>query len=436
MTICTTRAIEFSRCKGRKVEGKFNGGDITSDGGVLLLREADRKLGLTERIINRLVDSRRKKSCRHSLGDMLRQRVYAIAQGYEDLNDHDTLRNDAVFQSAVNRDAALASPSTLCRFENRADQSMLWNMSTALVEVFIESFDRAPEELILDFDSTDDAVHGEQVGRFFHGYYDHYCFLPLYVFCGNHLLAAYLRPSNIDNAKNAWAILALLVKRFRQVWPQVRIIFRGDSGFCRHRMFDWCEKNGVFYLVGIAQNSRLLEQSHSLICGAERLCQATGEKQRIFGKVAYAAETWNRKRRVIVKAEHSARGPNPRFVVTNLSGDPKTIYDQVYCARGEAENRIKEQQLCLFADRTSCMNWLPNQFRVLLSALAYALVESMRRIALRGSELARARCDTIRLKLLKIGAVIIRNTRRVKLLYSSAYPYQGLFIEAAYRLRC
>jgi len=201
-------------------------------------------------------------------------------------------------------------------------------------------------------------------------------------------------------------------------------------------MFDWCEKNGVFYLVGIAQNSRLLEQSHSLICRAERLCQATGEKQRIFGKVTYAAETWNLKRRVIVKAEHSARGPNPRFVVTNMPGDPRTIYDEVYCARGEAENRIKEQQLCLFADRTSCMNWLPNQFRVLLSALAYALVESMRRIALRGSELARARCDTIRLKLLKIGAVIIRNTRRVKLLYSSAYPYQGLFIKAAYRLRC
>jgi hypothetical protein len=340
------------------------------------------------------------------------------------------------FQSAVDRDADLASPSTLCRFENRVNQGMLREMNVAMVDVFIESFDRAPEELILDFDSTDNAVHGEQVGRFFHGYYDHYCFLPLYVFCGNHLLAAYLRPSNIDNAKNAWAILALLVKRFRQVWPQVRIIFRGDSGFCRHRMFDWCEKNGVFYLVGIAQNSRLLEQSHSLICRAERLCQATGEKQRIFGKVTYAAETWNLKRRVIVKAEHSARGPNPRFVVTNMPGDPRTIYDEVYCARGEAENRIKEQQLCLFADRTSCMNWLPNQFRVLLSALAYALVESMRRIALRGSELARARCDTIRLKLLKIGAVIIRNTRRVKLLYSSAYPYQGLFIKAAYRLRC
>lgn len=436
MTICTTRAIEFSRCKGRKVEGKFNGGDITSDGGILLLREADRKLGLTGRIINRLVDLRRKKSCRHSLGHMFRQRVYAIAQGYEDLNDHETLRKDTVFQSAVDRDAVLASPSTLCRFENRADQGMLWHMSTALVDVFIESFDRAPEELILDFDSTDDAVHGQQVGRFFHGYYDHHCFLPLYVFCGDHLLAAYLRPSNIDGAKNAWAILSLLVKRFRQVWPQVRIIFRGDSGFCRHTMFDWCEKNGVFYIVGIAQNNRLLEQSRSLIRRAERLFRTTGEKQRIFGQIAYAAGTWKRERRVIVKAEHNVRGRNPRFVVTNLAGAPKVLYDEVYCARGEAENRIKEQQLCLFADRTSCMNWVPNQFRVLLSALAYALVESIRRIALHGSELARARCDTIRLKLLKIGAVIIRNTRRVKLLYSSAYPYQELFFKAVYRLRC
>ena len=216
----------------------------------------------------------------------------------------------------------------------------------------------------------------------------------------------------------------------------MRIIFRGDSGFCRHTMFDWCEKNGIFYIVGIAQNNRLVEQSRSLICKAERLFQATGEKQRVFGQITYAAGTWKRERRVIVKAEHTARGRNPRFVVTNLAGDPKVLYDEVYCARGEAENRIKEQQLCLFADRTSCMNWVPNQFRVLLSALAYALVESIRRIALRGSELARARCDTIRLKLLKIGAVVIRNTRRVKLLYASSYPYQELFFKAAYRLRC
>ena len=286
----------------------------------------------------------------------------------------------------------------------------------------------------MDFDATDDPVHGDQVGRFFHGYYDCHCFLPLYVFCGKQLLAAYLRPSWIDPARGAWGILKLLTDRFRQVWPHVKIIFRADSGFCRHRMFNWCDKNDVLYIVGIAKNSRLKEQAAPLMETAQSTHQTTGKKVRLFGDVEYAAQSWKYARRVIVKAEHSRRGSNPRFVVTNLAGDTQELYDDLYCARGEAENRIKEQQLQLFSDRTSCTSWLPNQFRVLLSAVAYTLMEAIRRLGLKGTRLSNACCHTIRLKLLKIGAVIIRNTRRVRLLLSSAYPHRSLFTTVVARL--
>jgi hypothetical protein len=427
MAVCNTSSIKFSSSKGRKVHGQFNGGDITSDGGVMLLSQMDKHLKLTNHLSKVIADPRVKKRCDHSLLNLLRQRIYGICLGYEDLNDHDTLRKDIGLQTAVARDKDLASSSTLCRFENRADRKALLSISEILVEKFIESFKTAPDELVLDFDSTDDPVHGGQVGSFFHGYYDHYCFLPLYVFCGTKLLVAYLRPSNIDNAKHAWGILSLLVKRLRQQWPKVRIIFRGDSGFCRHRMFEWCEKNHVFYIVGIAKNNRLLEMSASLMKQAKLQYQLTGDKQRLFGDIRYAADTWKRRRRVIVKAEHNSKGENPRFIVTNMAGDAKWLYDKMYCARGDAENRIKEQQLCLFADRTSCMNWMPNQFRLLLSSVAYVLMDAIRSILLKGTQLATARCDTIRLKLLKIGAVIIRNTRRVQFMWSSAYPYKSLF---------
>jgi len=434
MTLCNTTPIEFSSCKGRKVKGQFSGGAITSDGGVMLLSQMDRKIQLAQRLAQVITDPRVKKRCEHSTLSLLRQRIYSLCLGYEDLNDHDTMRKDIGFQTAVVRDRDLASASTLCRFENRVEQKTLWAISDILIEQFIKSFKKKPKRLILDFDSTDDAVHGHQVGSFFHGYYDHYCFLPLYVFCGTKLLVAYLRPSNIDNAQHAWAILSLLVKRLRGAWPKVKIIFRADSGFCRHRMFDWCERNNVDYIVGIAKNSRLLEKSTALMNQAHRQYIVTGKKQRLFGDIAYAAGTWKRRRRVIVKAEHNSKGQNPRYVVTSLPGDAKRLYDKLYCARGESENRIKEQQMCLFADRTSCMNWLPNQFRLLLSSLAYVLMEAIRSEALTGTRLAKARCDTIRLKLLKIGAVIIRNTRQVRFLLSSAYPYQDLFIRVSRRL--
>ena len=433
MTKCSREQLEFPGCKGRKVEAEFSGGDVTSDGGVLLLRQADRRLGLTEKVSGLLEDSRRQASCDHDQLSMLRQRVYGLALGYEDLNDHDALRLDPAIQTAVERDVALASSPTLCRWENRADRAVAVALTGVLVESCIASFDEPPEELILDFDATDDAVHGHQEGRFFHGYYDHYCFLPLYVFCGQQSLVAYLRPSNIDGAKHAWAILALLVKRFRQEWPDVRIVFRADSGFCRWRMLRWCERHDVGYIVGLAKNVRINDLAQPLIEQARERFEATGRKQRIFGNLRYGAHTWDRIRRVIARIEHGALGANPRYVVTNLRGRSKTLYERIYCARGEMENRIKEQQM-LFADRTSAHRWWPNQFRLLLSALAYTLLEAIRRLALHGTDLARAQVSTIRLKLLKIGAVILRNTRRVRFLLASACPYRGLFTLVARRL--
>ena len=434
MTECTQRTFEFPDLKRRRIEASFAGGHITSDGGALLLRQVDQRLGLSEAVAAVLDDPRRRGSVQHSVGDLLRQRLYALALGHEDLNDHDDLRRDLAIQTAVGTDQDMASPATLCRWENRADRQTAWRIHEVLVDQFIASFERAPKRLILDFDATDDAVHGRQEGRFFHGYYDHYCFLPLYVFCGDQLLCAYLRESCIDGAKHAWAILALLVKRLRAEWPKVKIIFRGDSGFCRWRLLSWCERKNVDYIVGIARNGRLNQAAAWWIEAAERRFDLLREKQRLFTHFRYAAGSWDRSRRVIAKAEHSERGSNPRYVVTNLRGDPERLYDRLYCARGEMENRIKEQQLDLFADRTSCHGWWANQFRLLLSGLAYTLLEAIRRLALQKTELARAYVGTIRLKLLKIGAIIIRNTRRVRFLLSSAHPRQELFFRVAEKL--
>ncbi len=434
MTNRNREQLSFPGCKGRRVEVEFSGGNVTSDAGVLLVRQADRLLGLTESVARLLEDPRRQASCEHTVLSMLRQRVYGLALGYEDLNDHDFLRDDLAWQTAVERDQPGASSPTLCRMENRVGREMAVAMHQVLVDQFIASHREPPSELILDFDATDDPVHGNQEGRFFHGYYDHYCFLPLYVTCRDQLLVAYLRPSNIDGAKHAWAILALLVKRLRQEWPGVRIIFRGDSGFCRWRMLRWCDNNNVYYIVGLAKNKRINEKAAPLIEKAQKRCDKTGRKQRLFGNLRYGAHSWDRERRVIARIEHTSRGSNPRYVVTNLPGNRKKLYERIYCQRGEMENRIKEQKM-LFSDRTSAHDWWPNQFRLLLSALAYTLLEAMRRLGLKGTELARAQVTTIRLKLLKIGAVILRNTRRVRFLLSSAHPNQHLFWLVAARLK-
>lgn len=434
MAKCTSSPIGFPACRSRKVQVGFQGGAITSDGGSLLLRQVDRRIGLTRQVGGALKDPRVRGRCAHRQETLIRQRVYGLALGYEDLNDHNPLRQDPAFQTAVDRDGPLASASTLCRFENRAQRQGAVAIHKVLLDQFIASHREPPKELVLDFDATDDPVHGRQEGRFFHGYYDRYCFLPLYVFCGSQLLVAYLRPSRIDAARHGWAILKLLVDRLREAWPRVRIVLRADSGFCRWRMLRWCDRHQVGYVVGLAKNARVNRQGAGLIEEARRGFQATGEKQRRFGEVLYAAQTWDRARRVIVKAEHGPMGSNPRYVVTNLPGDPQAIYENLYCARGEMENRIKEQQLDLFSDRTSCHRWWANQFRLLLSSLAYVLVESLRRLGLAGTELAHAQCGTIRLKLLKIGGVVHHNTRRIRLHLSSSYPYQPLFWLLAQRL--
>ena len=434
MTKCTTKTINFSPYKSKKITANFTGGDITSDGGLLLLRETDKKLCLTKQLSKLIPDVRNQSYCDHSILQMLRQRIYGLALGYEDINDHDNLRSDIAMQTAVGSDKELASKSTLSRFENSIDRKSIIAMNKLLVETFINSFTNPPKELILDFDATDDKIHGHQEFRHYHGYYREYCYLPLYVFCGDKLLTSFLRPSNIDAAKYSWAILSLLVKRFREQWPNVKIIFRGDCGFCRHKMFDWCDKNNVDYIVGLPGNKRLQELAKEIKEKVIGDYDKDEIKQRQFDQFYYAAKSWSKKRRAIVKAEHTLLGENTRFIVTNLEGAPQQLYDELYCARGNMENYIKQQQLELFADRTSCHKWWANQFRVMLSSCAYVLFTTMKELLLQGTELAKAQCHTIRIKLLKIGSIVIRNTRRVKFLLSSSYPYQNLFYQIAHKL--
>lgn len=435
MPDCTEQQELFGRVRRRQVEVGFDGGDVTSDAGLLLIKKADEQIGLLSRVAAVLPDPRDPERIEHRMDELLRQRVYALVQGYEDLNDHDRLRHDLALQTVLGKDQPGASSPTLCRLEQRADRKVAGAIHGVILDRFIASFAMVPTELVLDFDATDDPVHGNQEGRSFHGYYDHYCFLPLYVFCGEQLLVSYLRPARIDGAKHAGAILKLLVKRLRAAWPGVRIIFRGDSGFCRRRILSWCERNGVGYIVGLARNARIEYQALWWMESAMEAHAITGQSVRCFGEVCYRAGTWKSPRRVIVKAEitHTAKA-NPRFVVTNLTDHPQVLYEQGYCARGEMENRIKECQLGLFADRTSCHLWWPNQFRLLIASLGYTLMQRIRSIGLAGSELATAQASTIRTKLLKVGAVIVRNTRRIRFFVASAFPLRELFIATAQRL--
>jgi hypothetical protein len=439
MTDCNGQTVLFASLGAKRVQADFKGGRLTSDAGALLLREADKRIALIDAINRCITDPRQPDRIVHSQATLLAQRIFAIALGYEDLNDHDTLRSDAALQAATGHDPKdddpLGSKSTLCRLENRMDRGALARIAEVFVEAFIASQTSPPEELILDFDATDDPLHGEQEGRFFHGYYDHYCYLPLYVYCGDQLLVAYLRPSNIDPSLHSRAILKMLVRRFRQHWPQARITVRADSAFCRWPLMRWCEHNNVHYIFGLARNKVLERLAERYAEQAQRDFEHTGQKQRIFGEVRYAAATWDRERRVIVKAERLQQGPNTRFVVTDIEGEPQQLYDGLYCQRGEAENRIKEQQLGLFADRTSCHAFLANQFRLFLSAAAYVLVETIRRVALKGTQLARAQVSTIRLKLFKIGARVLASVRRIVLHLASGYPLQRIFREVVERLR-
>jgi hypothetical protein len=431
MTDCNRQPLVFSSLGSKSVVADFLGGRLTSDAGTLLLREVGGKIGLFAALDQVIPDPRNPVFIVHDQEALLAQRIIAIALGYEDLNDHQTLRTDPALQLAAGRvpdeNIALASPPTLCRLENRIDRPTLIRIAGVLVDQFIASRAQPPEHLILDFDATDDPVHGRQEGRFFHGYYDHYCFLPLYVFCGDELLTAYLRPSKIDASQHARALLKLLVRRLRQAWPAVKITIRADSGFCRWRLMRWCDSHGIGYVLGLARNPVLERLAADEIARAQRQFRKTGQPQRLFGSFSYAASTWDRPRRVIVKAEHTAQGPNPRFLVVNVPGDPQELYEDVYCQRGDMENRIKEQQLDLFADRTSCHRFLANQFRLLLSAAAYVLVQALRRTALPATDLAKAQIGTIRLKLLKVAARVLVTARRVVFHLASSYPFRSQF---------
>ena len=435
MTNCNPNTLQFPPLKRRKIQAEFSGGDITSDAGVMLLRQIDHRLGLLQSVNQQLPDPRDPQRITHSQLSLLRQRVYGLCMGYEDLNDHQQLRLDPAFQVAVERDDNLGSQATLCRLENRIHRKTIINIHHIYLQQFIDSFKTPPQELILDFDATDDPTHGQQDNTFYHGYYRHHCFLPLYVFCNDQLLVSYLRPSNEDGAKHSGAILKCLVDALRQQWPDVSITFRADGGFCRHRTLSWCERNNVSYIVGYTRNERLTKIIDDNLKTTISRFKDTQIKQRDFMGFQYGAQTWRKTRHIIAKLEVTDKGSNPRFIVTNLPGDNQFLYDRVYCARGDMENRIKEQQLCLFADRTSSHQWWANQFRLMLSSLAYILIDSIRRLVLKNTELQTAQVSTIRLKLLKIGAVVLRNTRRIRFLLSSRYPYQDLFRMVVIRLQ-
>jgi hypothetical protein len=434
MPKCTQAKIDFGRLGRRVIEANFSGGDLSSDGGLLLLRQVDRHLGLSRAAAAAIPDPRDPERIRHGLRDLLAQRLYGLCCGYEDLNDHKALRGDVLMQTAVGRTELLASAPTFSRLENRASRAQAWALHEVLVAQFIASHQQAPAELVLDIDASDVPLHGNQELSQFHAYYDHHCYLPLYVFCGQAMLACYLRPSKIDGARHAAAVIKLLVTRLRQAWPHTRFIVRADSGFCRRRLLQWCERSDVGYVIGLARNARL----HAAVEFAEAALAdgyaATGVKQRFIGEFSYAAKTWRHERRVVTRLEYGAQGTNPRFIVTNLEGDAVQLYDRLYCQRGEAENRIKEAQLDLFGTRASCTRFMANQLRLLLAALAYTLMVRLRELALHATELERASAATIRCRLLKIGAAIVRNTRRVRVMLASHHPLRELFAQAAARL--
>ena len=429
---------------------------MSSNGGVVLLGEVDRRRRIVERLAGCFEDAREPGQVEHSVEDLLRQRIYGLAAGHEDLNDHEELRTDALLAAAVgksdptgeqptrerDRGKPLAGKSTLNRLEwgtvDEAREDRYRRIAVVpeavdrfFVEVFVDAHEEAPEEIVLDLDATDDPLHGGQEGRFFHGYYRCYCYLPLYIFCGRHLLCARLRRSNIDASAGSVEEVDRIVAQIRESWPEVRIVLRGDAGFAREALMAWCENNGVDYVFGLARNRRLQAALEPAFEQAEALCATSGKPERVYDEWMHSTlDSWSRERRVIGKAEITMRGDNPRFVVTSLTDDPKIVYERIYCARGDMENRIKEQQLQLFATRTSGRLMRVNQIRLWLSSAAYVLLDNMRRFALAGTSLATAYCSTLRLKLLKIGARVRVSARKVWVSLASSYPHQELFARA------
>jgi hypothetical protein len=463
-TECTAGQLEFHGLGRRVVVGEFDGGKISSDSGGLLLREVEQRTHILKRLARYFVDYRDPDQIEHTVESLIKQRVMGLALGYEDLNDHDTLRHDPLLallsdkqdvsgktrKRDQDKGCALAGKSTLNRLEltpPHADSASRYKkivadiegMDDLLVDLFLEAHDTAPAVIILDVDATDDPLHGNQEGRFFHGYYRSYCYLPLYIFCEEHLLCARLRTADQDGAAGTIDELARIVERICLSWPKTRIIVRGDSGFCREDLMTWCEAQSVEYVLGMPKNSRLKAILAEEMAQARSQYEATEQAARMFKDFRYQTRTsWSCERRVIGKAEHLAKGENPRFVVTTLSAeewDACSLYEDLYCARGDMENRIKEQQLTLFADRTSTHEMRSNQLRLYFSSFAYVLMQTLRRLGLEGTSMARAQCDTIRLKLFKVGAHIRLSVRRIRIAFSESYPYAGLYRQILHKLQ-
>jgi hypothetical protein len=458
MTECTQSGFPFAPHFSREVVARFDGGQITSDAGALLLRSVEQRTGILRQFAACFRDYRKADMIEHRVGELVRQRVYGLALGYEDLNDHDQLRQDPLLamlsgksdlegehrRRQQDRGKAGAGKSTLNRLEltkqdateqTRYKKIVLDDQAVdrLLADLYIQAQPRQPQRIVLDLDATDDPVHGEQEGRFFHGYYGGYCYLPLYIFIGEHLVCARLRPSNIDASAGALEEIQRIVNQLRCVWPEVEIVLRADSGFCRDAIMRWCEKNRVGFVFGLARNERLVKKLRKPMKQARRQWEQTGKPARVFTEFRYRTrETWSRARRVIGKAEYLEKGENPRFVVTSWSAEQmeaRRLYEEFYCARGDMENRIKEQQLALFADRTSTSWMRSNQMRLYFSALAYSLLQALRRLGLAGTDMAHAQCQTIRLRLLKIGAQVRITARKVWISLSAAYPWASLFAQ-------
>ena len=446
---CIPDLFGFAPVERRAVVSSFDGGSMTSDAGGLLLGSTARAIGLIERFAGCFVDRRDRRLIEHEVGTLVGQRVFGLALGYEDLNDHDDLRHDPLFAvlagklEARRRDcAAVAGKSTLNRLElSRAEPTKYHKIShdpaaieRLFVELFMEANERPPRQIVLDLDATDNPLHGQQEGRFFHGYYDSYCYLPLYIFCGRHLLAAKLRRSNIDGSAGSLEEVARIVGQLRAKWRKLRILLRADSGFAREPLMAWCEANGVDYVFGLARNSRLVGEIEAELAQAETESKRTGRPARRFKDFQWTTrDSWSCRRRVVAKAEWTNGEANPRFIVTSLGRHDikgRLLYEKIYCARGDMENRIKECQGELFADRTSAATMRANQLRLWFASMAYLLICALRRIGLQQTRFAKASCGTIRLALLKIGALVTVSLRRIKFAMASACPYQHDFRSA------
>jgi len=453
MTECNQNEFGFAPHFSRQVSARFSKRQLSTEGGALLLRESDRKIGLLSRVQKCFSDYRKPAFIEHELGELLAQRIYGLALGYEDLNDHEELRRDpllALMAGKRKMEEPLAGKSTLNRLERTPTYSPLDDryhkitysseaLDALLVDIFLEAYAKAPRQIVLDLDVTDTPLYGQQEDRFFHGYYNEYCYLPLYIFCGDHLLCARQRASNQDASAGCREEVERIVKHIRQRWPKVRMIVRADSGFCREELMAWCEQNQVDYVLGLARNSRLQRKIAPQLQEAKQAQETSGKAARVFADFPYRTrKSWSRSRRVVAKAEYLEKGENPRFVVTSLpaeSWEAASLYEKTYCARGEMENRIKEQ-LSLFADRMSTESLRANQLRLYFSSLAYVLVHALRRLALAGTEWAQAQVHTIRLRLLKIAAEVRLSVRRISVSFSNAYPWKNIFAAAWVALRC